>query len=67
MNGGMNTGGMNGAMGGYQPDPYANQAVAAPQSQAPRANQMQMQQQLAESEMAKNAAPLAKEVLNGSE
>jgi len=26
-----------------------------------------MQQQLAESEMAKNAAPLAKEVLNGSE
>ena len=29
MNGGMNTGGMNGAMGGYQPDPYANQAVAA--------------------------------------
>ena len=42
----MNTGGMNGAMGGYQPDPYANQAVAAPQSQGqPRANQMQMQQQ----------------------
>jgi len=27
---------------------------------------MQMQQQMAESEMAKNAAPLAKEVLNGS-
>jgi len=46
MNGGMNTGGMNGAMGGYQPDPYANQAVAAPQPQGqPRANQMQMQQQ----------------------
>ena len=34
MNGGMNTGGMNGAMGGYQPDPYANQAVAAPHAGA---------------------------------